>query len=84
MQWYRTCRQCRRYKRLGFYPWVRKIPWRRKWQPTPAFLPGSSYRQRSLVGYRSWGLKESDRLNIHCGLGILLGAIHAVIPKGTN
>ena len=32
-----------------FNPWVRKIPWRRKWQPTPVFLPGISHRQRSLV-----------------------------------
>ena len=35
----------------GFDPWVGKIPWRRKWQPTPVFLPGKSHRQRSLVGY---------------------------------
>ena len=39
----------------GFDPWVRKIPWRRKWQPTPVFLPGESHRQRSLVGYSPWG-----------------------------
>ena len=32
--------QCRRRKRHRFDPWVRKIPWRRKWQPTPVFLPG--------------------------------------------
>ena len=31
--------------------WVRKIPWRRAWQPTPVFLPGESHRQRSLVAY---------------------------------
>ena len=36
---------------MGFDPWVRKIPWRRKWQPTPVFLPGESHGQRSLVGY---------------------------------
>ena len=36
--------QCRR---CGFDPWVGKIPWRRKWQPTLVFLPGESYRQRS-------------------------------------
>ena len=35
--------------------WVRKIPWRRKWQPTPVFLPGKSHGQRSLVGYSPWG-----------------------------
>ena len=39
-----TC-QCKRH---GFNPWVRKIPWRRKWQPTPVFLPGKSHGQRSL------------------------------------
>ena len=37
-----------------------KIPWRRKWQPTPVFLPGKSHGQRSLVGYSPWGCKESD------------------------
>ena len=40
-------------------PWVGKIPWRRKWQPTPVFLPGKSHGQRSLVGCSSWGRKES-------------------------
>ena len=49
-----TC-QC---KGLGFDPWVRKIPWRRKWQPTPVFLPGKSHRQRSLVGYSLSGCKR--------------------------
>ena len=38
--------QCRRCKRRGFDPWVGKIPWRRKWQPTPVFLPGKSHEQR--------------------------------------
>ena len=43
----------------GFDPWVEKIPWRRKWQPTPIFLPGKSLGQRGLV-YHPWGHKESD------------------------
>ena len=43
--------QCRRRKRRGFNPWVGKMPWRRKWQPTPGFLPGESPAQRSLAGY---------------------------------
>ena len=51
------CLQCRR---PGLDPWVRKIPWRRKWQPTPVLLPGKSHGQRSLVDYSAWGLKESD------------------------
>ena len=52
--------QCRRQKRLGFDPWVGNIPSRRKWQPTPVFLPGKSHGQRSLVGYSPWGCKELD------------------------
>ena len=43
--------QCRRHKRHGFDPWIRKIPWRKAWQPTPVFLPGESQGQRSLAGY---------------------------------
>ena len=35
--------KCRRQRRPGFHPWVRKIPWRRAWQPTPVFLPGESH-----------------------------------------
>ena len=54
-----TC-QCRRSKRLGFDPWVRKIPWRRAWQPTPVFLPGESHGQRSVAGYSPWGRRESN------------------------
>ena len=54
-----TC-HCRRSKRHGFDPWVRKIPWRRAWQPTPVFLPGESHGQRSLAGCSPWGRTESD------------------------
>ena len=46
--------------RDGFDPWVGKIPWRRKWQPAPVFLPGGSHGQRSLVDYSPWGHQESD------------------------
>jgi len=52
--------QYRRLKRLGFDPWVAKIPWRRARQPTPGFLPGESLGQKSLVGYSPQGYKESD------------------------
>ena len=44
----------------GFDPWVGKVLWRRKWQPTPVFLPGKSHGRRNIVGYSPWGLKESD------------------------
>jgi len=42
---------CRRHKRCGFDPWVGKIPWSRRRQPTPVFLPEESLGQRSLAGY---------------------------------
>ena len=41
--------QCRRQKRHGFIPYVRKISWRKAWEPTPVFLPGESHGQRNLV-----------------------------------
>ena len=45
---------------MRFYPWVRKIFWRRKGQPIPVFLPGKPHGWRSLAGYSPWGCKESD------------------------
>ena len=54
-----TC-QCRRHKRHRFNPWVGKIAWSRKWQPTPEFLPGNSHGQRSLAGYIVHGAAELD------------------------
>ena len=44
----------------GLDPWVRKMLWRRTWQPTPVFLPGESHGERSLAGYIPWGHKELD------------------------
>ena len=49
---------------VGFDPWVEKIPWRRKWQPAPVFLPGEFHGQRNLVGYSPWGCKESDMTEV--------------------
>ena len=60
---FRTSLAAQMVKRLsatqetGFDPWVGKIPWRRKWQPAPVFLPGKSHGQRSLAGY---SCKESE------------------------
>ena len=56
LMWLSDNLQCRKHR---FDPWARKI-WRRKWQPTPVFLPGKWHGQRSLVGYSLWGCKESD------------------------
>ena len=47
------------YRRRGFDPWVGKISWRRKWQPTPVFLPGESYGQKEPGGVQS---KRSPRV----------------------
>ena len=57
----RICLESRRYRRPGFDPQVGKIPWRRKRQPTPVFLPGEFHGQKSLVGDSPWDCKESDR-----------------------
>ena len=51
--------QCRRQ---GFSPWVGKIPWRRKWQPTPGFLPGEPHGQMSLAGYSPWSHRVGHNL----------------------
>ena len=51
------CLQCRRPR---FDPWVEKIPWRRRWQPTPVLLPGQFHGLSSLVSYSLWGREELD------------------------
>ena len=63
LSWQRVWQQCRRPR---FDPWIGKIPWRRKWQPTPVFLPRESQGQRGLAGYSSWGCKRvgHDWLNL--------------------
>ena len=55
----------RNRRKCGFDPWVGKIPWSRKWQPIPRFLPGNSHEQRSLKGYSPW-VSKSKRLLSDC------------------
>ena len=55
-------------QRQGFNPWLRKIHWRRKWQPIPVFLPGKSHGQKSLRDYSLEGCKESDTTEHACCL----------------
>ena len=50
----KSCRQ------ILIEPWSKIEPWRRKWQPTPGFVPGKPHGRRRLVGYSPWGCKESD------------------------
>ena len=52
--------QCKRYKSHEFDPWIGKMHWRRKWQPTPLFLSGNSHEQRSLAGCSLWGPKTVE------------------------
>ena len=70
-----TC-QSQETRDFGFDPWVRKIPWRRSRQPTPVFLPGESYKQRSLAGYSPWGHKVLDMTEATC--------TYARLPHGSN
>ena len=58
--WLRQLSVCLQCGRPGFDPCIRKIPWRRKWQPTPVLLPGESHGWKTLVGYNPWGRKELD------------------------
>ena len=64
-------------------PWVMKIPWRRKRQPTPVFLPGESHGQRSLAGYSLWGRKESDMTDVarHRCTGSTLFPVSNILPN---
>ena len=77
--------QCRRHKRLRFDPWVRKLPWRRAWQPTPVFLPGKSHGWKSLVGYSPWGHKELDTMEeIQHASALMPGIILGLGSRGEN
>ena len=66
-----------------FGPWVKKIYWRREWQPAPVFLPGKSHGRRILVGYSPWGHKESDRLSdfTSCGTQLYNHRIFNMLSK---
>ena len=56
--------QCKRHRRCRFDSWGRKMPWRRKWQPTPVFLPGRFHGLKSLLGYSPWVCTESDTTGV--------------------
>ena len=78
--------QCRRHKRRGFNPWVGKIPGRRKWKPTPVFLPGKFHGQKNLEGYGPWGCKELDmtkRTHVHTHFHPSAETLHLIIHVAT-
>ena len=71
--------------RRWFDPWVGKIPWNRKWQLTPVFLPGKAPGQRSKVGYSPWGCKESDtteHTHTQGDLGLICVTVGIVQTRG--
>ena len=66
--WVKNLPAMQEAQEMQFNPWVGKIPWRRKWQPTPVFLPEKSHGQRRLAGYSPWDCRGSDtpeRLSTH-------------------
>ena len=75
-QWSRICLQCKKHRRLGFHSWAGKSPCRRKWQPTPVFLPGEAYWQRGLAGYSDWSRRvRHDWSNWACHIRPLISCI---------
>ena len=62
--------QCRMHKRHRFHPWVGKIPWIRKWQPTPVFFPEKSHGKKILLGYSPQKFPgDSDGKESTCNAG---------------
>ena len=71
--------QYRRHKRPRFDPLVRKIPWSRKWQPTPVFLSGKFHRESSLASYSPWvldGLDTAEHTHTHSPPSFLFPSCH--------
>ena len=95
----RICLQCRRRRRRGSDPWIRKITWRRKWQPTPVFLPGERLsRPKLYAGYKSSRqeriAKTFKRLHFTCWfpfehqslntIPLSIGSSHNLWDHGSN
>ena len=81
--WLRQQRVCLKCGTPRFDPWVEKILWRRKWQPTPVYLPGKSHGQRSLAGCSPWGHKDShttEWLHFHLDYGPPGSSVHGIFP----
>ena len=77
--WLRWQRICLQFRSPGFDPRVRKIPWRREWQPTSVFLPGEFHGQRRLANYNPWGHKESDTTATNT-----LTVVHCCVTQGAQ
>ena len=91
--WFRHWRICLQCGRLRFDSWVGKIPWRRKWQPTPVFLPRESHGQRSLAGYSPRGSQRvrhdraANTFTFHCFSSIredISWQLKLIVKQGTR
>ena len=77
-------------KRCGFDPWVGKILWSRKWQPTLVFLVTKFHGQKRLVGYSPWGCKESDKTehtHTHVHVAVSISSVQfsrSVVPDSAT
>ena len=73
--------QCRKCKRWGFDPWVGKIPWRRKWQPTSVFLPEECHRLKSLASHSPGGRRVGhDWIHTHICILCIHSNIYNSMP----
>ena len=63
LPWWLSSKESCKCRKYGFNLWVRKIPWRRKLQPIPVFLPWKSHGQKSLADYSPWGHKQAKVVN---------------------
>ena len=82
--------QWKRHKRSGFNPWVRKIPWRRAWPPTPVFLPGELHGQRSLSSYcpyaknQTWLMQLSTHVYLQKDGRFIKYTLKSTFPNWTH
>ena len=65
LRWLRVCLAMQEMQETQIWSWVGEIPWRRKWPPTPVYLPGKSYGQRSLVGCSPWPVQLDPTLQLN-------------------
>ena len=89
LPWWLSIKRIRlQWRRCGFYSWIEKIPWRRKWQPTPGFFTGKSYAERSLECYSSWDRRVEQDLALkqqQCWVQLLIQCssyvTHSAFPE---
>ena len=89
LPWWLNIKRIRlQWRRCRFYSWIEKIPWRRKWQPTPGFFTGKSYAERSLECYSSWDRRVEQDLALkqqQCWVQLLIQCssyvTHSAFPE---